>query len=205
MLDMVKNGKLTRKLKTITCDLCHQPGHNKRTCKGQTIPVQTGDNNNKKRKATTIPIQAPPSKKGPTQVAASKRGPTKVVSSQKVAIKVTPGPSQAGGGVGRVRGNNAASGRGNYAGDAGRGRGNNAGGAGRGNNAKVGRGNNVGVGKGNNAVAGRGRGNAGGGVGRGKIQKLVGVRERMQELVLVWVRRKVQCDPVLTSLYFDPV
>lgn len=33
-MDMVKDGKLSRGMKTVTCDLCKQTGHNKRTCKG---------------------------------------------------------------------------------------------------------------------------------------------------------------------------
>jgi hypothetical protein len=42
LIDMVKNGKMSRGLKTVTCVLCHQKGHNKRTCTGQSsVPKQT--------------------------------------------------------------------------------------------------------------------------------------------------------------------
>ena len=39
---MVKDGKLSRAFKTVTCTKCGQMGHNKRSCKGQTINQPVG-------------------------------------------------------------------------------------------------------------------------------------------------------------------
>ncbi|GJY05512.1 hypothetical protein Tco_0371452 [Tanacetum coccineum] len=43
----VKDGKLSRKGRTITCQSCGNTGHNKATCKGQGQKVTTGGNNAK--------------------------------------------------------------------------------------------------------------------------------------------------------------
>ncbi|GJW77472.1 crooked neck-like protein 1 [Tanacetum coccineum] len=41
----VKDGKLSRKGRTITCQSCKKTGHNKETCKGQGRKATTGGNN----------------------------------------------------------------------------------------------------------------------------------------------------------------
>ncbi|GKA28187.1 crooked neck-like protein 1 [Tanacetum coccineum] len=41
----VKDGKLSRKGRTITCQSCRNTGHNKATCKGQGRKATTGGNN----------------------------------------------------------------------------------------------------------------------------------------------------------------
>nr|GEY64425.1 hypothetical protein [Tanacetum cinerariifolium] len=51
---MVKHGKLSRRLKTVTCVLCHSKGHNKTSCKGPTSGQATKTaqgGSNKKRPA----------------------------------------------------------------------------------------------------------------------------------------------------------
>ncbi|GKB71194.1 hypothetical protein Tco_0932606 [Tanacetum coccineum] len=76
-IPMVKYGKLSRRLKTVTCVLCHSKGHNKRSCKGptsgqatKTKTVQGGSNKKRpadgssernvaaKKAKTVIPTQA---------------------------------------------------------------------------------------------------------------------------------------------------
>ena len=39
---MVKDGKLSRAFKTVTCNKCGHMGHNKRSCKGQTMNQPVG-------------------------------------------------------------------------------------------------------------------------------------------------------------------
>ncbi|GKE81973.1 hypothetical protein Tco_1551973 [Tanacetum coccineum] len=41
----MKDGKLSRKGRTITCQSCGNTGHNKATCKGKGRKATTGDNN----------------------------------------------------------------------------------------------------------------------------------------------------------------
>ena len=53
---MVNNGKLSRKSKTVTCKLCKNKGHNKRSCKGATTggsKTTKSANVGAKRKNTT--------------------------------------------------------------------------------------------------------------------------------------------------------
>lgn len=35
---MVRNNKLSRKSQTVTCTLCKSKGHNRRSCKGPSVP-----------------------------------------------------------------------------------------------------------------------------------------------------------------------
>jgi hypothetical protein len=55
-IPMVNNGKLSRKSKTVTCKLCKNKGHNKRSCKGATTggsKTTKSANVGAKRKKTT--------------------------------------------------------------------------------------------------------------------------------------------------------
>ncbi|GKF91501.1 hypothetical protein Tco_0275202, partial [Tanacetum coccineum] len=47
----VKDGKLSRKGRTITCQSCENIGHNKATCKGQGRKATTEDSGSASRKA----------------------------------------------------------------------------------------------------------------------------------------------------------
>ncbi|GJW00836.1 mutator type transposase [Tanacetum coccineum] len=50
--EMEKHGKLTRARKTVRCLLCKQIGHNRRSCKGQTIETKTNPGNKKRKIAS---------------------------------------------------------------------------------------------------------------------------------------------------------
>ncbi|GKC55287.1 mutator type transposase, partial [Tanacetum coccineum] len=49
--EMVKHEKLTRAGKTVRCLLCKQLGHNRRSCKGQTMEPKTNPGNKKRKTA----------------------------------------------------------------------------------------------------------------------------------------------------------
>ena len=77
MIDIVKNGKLSRKLKTVTCVLCKEKGHNKRTCKGPRNLVHTGGKKKNMNPATSS--KAAPTKKAATQATSSSQAASKKV------------------------------------------------------------------------------------------------------------------------------
>ena len=92
---MVKDGKLSRAMKTVTCALCKQTGHNKRTCK-----IQGGQTSNKKRKtASAAPTQSqgPSQKKKHASAAPSQKNKTAsgAPSQKKKPASAAPSQSQA--------------------------------------------------------------------------------------------------------------
>ena len=102
MIDIVKNGKLSRKLKTVTCVLCKEKGHNKRTCKRPRNPVHIGGK--KKNMNPANPSAA-------TQNAATQRAATssKAAPTKKAATQATSSSQAASkkGGAGRGKKKNA--------------------------------------------------------------------------------------------------
>ncbi|PWA36868.1 transposase, MuDR [Artemisia annua] len=108
--NMVKNGKLSRAGKTITCKKCKQKGHNSRSCTGRPTqsqssqrpsqssqrpsqtgqrPSQTGQRTSKQKKTPTAPVhssqrppqsQSTPCQSAPSQVAPIQSTPSQVAS-----------------------------------------------------------------------------------------------------------------------------
>ena len=76
---MVKNGKLSRKGKTIACTKCGTKGHNRRSCTGPREKQANGKGNNKERTQGVADIETTEVVVGPCQTRESQS--TKEVSS----------------------------------------------------------------------------------------------------------------------------
>ena len=77
---MVKNGKLSKKGKTVTCCLCKQQGHNKRTCKNVGAAKNVGSSG----------VSARGAAKNAGSSGASARGAAKNVGQSSQAQTMTP-------------------------------------------------------------------------------------------------------------------
>lgn len=66
---MVKDGKLSRAFKTVTCNKCGNMGHNKRSCKGQTMNQPVGSSTQVGLSSQASTHVAGPSSQASTQAA----------------------------------------------------------------------------------------------------------------------------------------
>ncbi|GKA76754.1 transposase, MuDR [Tanacetum coccineum] len=67
--NMVKDGKLSRVDKTVTCNKCGQKGHNSRSCKGQRGPQSTGTPMTQQGASQSTPTGTPMTQQGASQSA----------------------------------------------------------------------------------------------------------------------------------------
>ncbi|PWA73896.1 transposase, mutator type [Artemisia annua] len=56
LVHVTKNGKLTRKLRTVTCDKCGTRGHNSRTCTGPRKAKAKGVGNKRKERSAASDV-----------------------------------------------------------------------------------------------------------------------------------------------------
>ena len=109
--NMVKNGKLIRAGKTVTCRKCNQKGHNSISCTGRPAQAQSSQRPSKPKKTPAAPSQSsqrpskqkktpaapsqssqrpPLSQSAPSQVAPSDSAPSQVAPSQSTPSQVAP-------------------------------------------------------------------------------------------------------------------
>ena len=103
MIDIVKNGKLSRKLKTVTCVLCKEKGHNKRTCKGPRNLVHTGGKKKNMNPANQAKSQKPPNPSAATKNAATQRAATSSEAAPKKKAATQAASKKGGAGRGKKK------------------------------------------------------------------------------------------------------